>query len=277
MRALLVVNPQSHRGESLGERVRAELERRGFKIFESLDAIGDVDCIVVAGGDGTLVRLIGPAIEFDLPIGIIPLGTFNDLARTLGVPFDVEDACALVASGATRRIDVARVNGVYYVNEASIGISSRVARMQAASSKRRFGLLAVAVSILQVVRHWRPMMADIVYDGKHERLRTLQLTIANSYRFGGLVAVDDAAIDDGWLDLYSVEIDSLAHALSIAAAVAAGKRQDVPGLRTLRARAFSVSTRHPHRITADGEPAGRTPANFEVLSNALRVFAPRPA
>lgn len=274
MRALFVLNARSRRGEEFGEHVRSELTRLGIALREGSDAVGDVDCIVVAGGDGTLARTLGPAIERDIPIGIVPLGTFNDLARTLGIPFDIGHACAVVAGGKTRRIDVARVNGVYYVTEASIGISSRLARAQTASSKRRLGLFVVASSALGVLRHWRPMTVDVAYDGKHERIRTLQLTIANSHRFGGVVSVSDAAIDDGWLDLYSVEIDTPMRVFSVAAAVAAGRRRDVPGLRTLRARTFDVSTRRPHRITADGEAAGKTPATFTVLSNALKVLVP---
>jgi diacylglycerol kinase family enzyme len=114
----------------------------------------------------------------------------------------------------------------------------------------------------------------VSYDGKEERLRTIQLTIANSYRFGGFLQVADAAIDDGWLDLYSVDIRNVWEAFNIARAMFAGKRREVPGLRTLRSKRFEIRTHRPHHITADAEPAGMTPAVFEVFPKALRVFVP---
>jgi diacylglycerol kinase family enzyme len=163
---------------------------------------------------------------------------------------------------------------VYYLNEASLGISSRAARWQSATEKQRFGLLAIARSALHAIGHIRPFYAEILFDGRRERLRTVQLTVANSNHFGGLINVDDAAIDDGWLDLYSVEIDDLASILAVGGAVLSGKRRAAHGLRAYRSTAFTVSTRRPHRIVADGEPAGTTPARFEIVSRALRVFAP---
>lgn len=275
MRALLILNPESRRGREMAPTLREDLRRCGV---ETTDAgareASNVDCVISAGGDGTLTRAMARAIELGVPIGLVPLGTFNDLARTLNVPFDVAEACATIGAGRTRTIDVARVNGMYYASEASIGVSSRIARIQTSGDKRRFGTLAVIATAFQAFRYARPMHVALSFDGKTERFKTVQLTVANSHRFGGVFNVADAAIDDGWLDVYSVEIDNAAEALSVARAVLSGKRQDAPGLRTYRSTAFHVYTRRSHRISADGEPAGETPATFEVLPKALRVYVP---
>lgn len=275
MRALLLLNPESRRGREMAPTLREDLRRCGVEAVDAGAAEGSkVDCVVSAGGDGTLTRAMARAIELDVPIGLVPLGTFNDLARTLNVPFDVAGACATIGAGKTRTIDVARVNGVYYASEASIGVSSRIARIQTSGDKRRFGALAVVATAFQAFRYVRPMHVTLSFDGKSERFKTVQLTVANSHRFGGVFNVADAAIDDGWLDVYSVEIDNAAEALSVARAVLSGKRQDAPGLRTYRSTAFHVHTRRSHHISADGEPAGETPATFEVLPKALRVYVP---
>ncbi|MFY9718023.1 MAG: diacylglycerol kinase family protein, partial [Candidatus Cybelea sp.] len=129
MRVRLIVNPRSRRGRGAEESVRAQLARNGVECVAA-DTPAPVEAIVVAGGDGTFVRYIARALELDVPLGLVPLGTFNDLARTLAIPLDIAGACEVIASGKTRCIDVARVNGVYYVNEASIGLSSRIARVQ---------------------------------------------------------------------------------------------------------------------------------------------------
>lgn len=272
VRALLIINPQSRRGGALGDAVRRELAALGVQFVEEP---GDcIDAVVVAGGDGTFARAIPLALERNVPMGIVPLGTFNDLARTLRIPFDISQACDVIARGRSRPIDVARVNGAYYVTEASIGLSSRIARLQTTADKQRFGFFAIVASAFGALRHVRPFHAVVSYDGKHVNARAIQLTIANSNRFGGLIMVDDAAIDDGWLDLYAIEIERTRQIFSVLGAVLAHKRHRADGVRSYRARAFTVRTRHPHRVTADGEPAGTTPARFEVLPRILRVFSP---
>jgi YegS/Rv2252/BmrU family lipid kinase len=273
VRARLVVNPQSRRGREIGDEARAALRRLGVKVVDRPEA--DADAIVVVGGDGTIAGEIPHALQFGVPLGIVPAGTFNDLARSLGLPHDVQSACDAIAGGRTRAIDVAQVNGAYYATEASIGISSRLARLQKASDKRRFGALAIVASALQALRYARTFHAEIAYDGKRLRFKTLQLTVANSEHFGGLVTVEGASIDDGWLDLYSVEIESLGQMASVTAAIVTGRPRHTRGLRSYRARAFDVFTHRPHRITADGEPAGTTPARFSLVPQAVRVFVPK--
>lgn len=276
MRALLLLNPQSRRGREMALTLREDLRRFGVETVDgdAREAAG-FDCVISAGGDGTLTRAMVRAIERNVPIGVVPLGTFNDLARTLNIPFDVASACAVIGAGHTRTIDVARVNGVYYASEASIGVSSRIARLQTPQEKRRFGTLAVVATALQAFWYARPMHVELSFDGKHESFKTVQLTVANSHRFGGVFSVADAAIDDGWLDVYSVEIDNAWDALCVARAVLSGHRHDAPGLRTYRSTKFYVHTGHHHHISADGEPAGKTPATFEVLPEALRVYVPQ--
>jgi len=273
VRVRLVVNPRSRRGKQFGAVVRDELRRWGVDVAEP-PARNGIEAIVVAGGDGTLVGETSRAIALDVPVGVVPLGTFNDLARTLGIPLDIEQACSVIAAGKTRRIDAARVNGTYYLTEASIGISSRLARRQRPEEKQRFGLLAIAASALTAVRYARSFHVEISYGGLKQRFRASQLTVANSPHFGGFITVEDAAIDDGQLDLYAVEIENARQLVSVAGAILKGQRHFTQGLRAYRAKAFDVWTRRPHHVTADGEPAGRTPARFEVLPGALRLFVP---
>ncbi|HKE37003.1 MAG TPA: YegS/Rv2252/BmrU family lipid kinase [Candidatus Baltobacteraceae bacterium] len=276
MRALLLLNLQSRRGREMAPVLREELRRRGIETIDGRTRqAADVDCVISAGGDGTLTRAMAIAVGRDVPVGLVPLGTFNDLARTLNVPLDVAAACDVIGAGHTRTIDVSRVNGVYYASEASIGVSSRIARLQTSQEKQRFGMLAIVATALQAFRYVRPMRVSVAFDGKCESFKTVQLTVANSHRFGGVFNVSDAAIDDGWLDLYSVEIDNPGEALSVARAVLRGQRHDAPGLRTYRSTKFYVTARNRHHISADGEPAGKTPATFEVLPKALRVYVPQ--
>ncbi len=277
MLAQLVVNPRSRRGREAAVPLRDALHRAGVQVVEDgwpADVAPEADCIIAAGGDGTLLGIIEMALARGLPLGIVPLGTFNELARTLGIPLELDGAVRTIAAAHERAIDVARVNGTYFVNEASIGISSRLTRLQTPDLKRRFGALGVLGTTLQAFRHARPITVEIEHEGGCERLRTVQLTVANSHRFGGLVNVADAAIDDGWLDLYSIDVRSFRQAIGVLCAILAGGRTRADGLRAIRARGFTLRTRHPHRISADGEPAGTTPARFDLVPKALRVYVP---
>lgn len=274
LRALLFLNPNSHRGRRLAGEVRTQLAQHGVEIVNPGEAANGIDAVVVAGGDGTLARHIGRTLALDVPVGVVPLGTFNDLARTLGIPTDIGEACAVIAAGRVRRIDVAVVNDTYYVTEASMGLSSRLTRIQRTADKQRFGLLAVAASALNFLKYLRPFVAEIGYDGRTERIRVVQLTVANSYRFGGFITVEDAAIDDGLLDLYAVESSGIRVLGSLLWAILRRRSSTLPGLRTYRSRAFYVASGHHHRITADGEPAGKTPAEFHILPRALQILAP---
>ncbi len=272
MRVFLVVNPNSRLGRRYGPRVADELQRHGIDLAPQATP-GTVDAIVVAGGDGTFARAIPAAFECRVPMGLVPLGTFNDLARALDIPLDVGSACALIATGRTRQIDVAEVNGVYYVTEASIGLSSRLTRLQTSEGKQRFGWLAVVMSTAAAVKYLKPFHVDVSYDDARVRLRTVQLTVANSNHFGRFITVGDAAIDDGWLDLYAVELNGLRDVATVARAAIVGRRYVSDGLKAYRSTRFQLATRRPHRITADGEPAGTTPACFTVLPGALSIFA----
>lgn len=279
MRVLLDLNRRSRNGRRIGAAAAREFAALGietvpFAAHHRTSVLPPCDAIVAVGGDGTLVRLIGRAIRWNVPLGVIPSGTFNELAHTLGIPFDVAAACRVVAAGHTRAVDVGCVNGIHYLSEASIGISSRAARMQTAELKQRFGYLAIATSALRALWYSRPMFAEVSYDDRVVRFKTVQLTVANSHRFGGVFAASDAAIDDGWLDLYSVEIENFAEAFDVARAMLRGRRVSVPGFRTLRAKRFSVRQHRQHHVTADGEPAGKTPATFTVMPKALRVYVP---
>jgi diacylglycerol kinase (ATP) len=258
MRVALILNPKARRGD-LGDAVRGELLAHEITVVPASEPI---DAVVVAGGDGTFIGAIAQAIERGVPAGLIPLGTFNDLARTLGIPQDLHAACATIAAGHTRTIDVGLVNEQYYVNEASIGISSRLARLQQPGDKRRFGLWAVAGTALQAFAHARPMRVRVKFDGRTEEFRTIQLTVANNRHFGGIFDVPGSDIDDGRLDLFAIEAHGLLGFFSPRSLV------------HYRSTAFEVITRRPHRIAADGEPAGMTPALFRVVPKALRVFAP---
>jgi YegS/Rv2252/BmrU family lipid kinase len=287
MRVLLLLNPNARRGEDSADAVKTAFEAADCEVFrEAPDQsdggarimrayAGRVDGVAVGGGDGTLISAIPGLIETNLPLGILPLGTFNDLARTLGVPLDPAEAVRVILEGNKKAIDVGRVGERYFLNEASIGISTRIARRQTPEIKKRFGFLAIVATTLATLRESRPFSATVYSDGKEERFRTLQLTIANSHHFGGFITNKEAAIDDALLDLYSLDIENWLDVVRLIGPIVRHEIADSPAVRNRKSAKFEVRTTRPRPVFTDGEPAAMTPAIFEVVPAAIEIFVPR--
>lgn len=233
--------------------------------------------IVLGGGDGTFVHTAPALLEAGRPFGILPMGTANDLARTLGIPFDLDAAAAIVAAGRLRRIDLGTVNGRPYFNVASIGFSARVALHHAGERKRHLKLLSYPLSWLDAQRDFTPFPVTLRYDGRRRRTRATMLAVGNGVHYGGgLTIVDNAAIDDGWLDVFYVRPVGPLRMLRLLPRLKFGAIRRRRDIRTLRVRWIGVETDTPEDVNVDGELLERTPAEFGLLPNALEVYVPAP-
>lgn len=289
-RVLLAVNGRARRGREARARAAEALRAAGHTVVEApLDGTtgqlsraivthrDQVDVVVVGGGDGTLLTAIDGLLQTKLPLVILPLGTFNELARTLGVPTDVEAVAALLDDGVPFALDLGCVNGVHYFNEASIGLSTRVARLQTGTLKRALGMLSIPVTTLRALRHVRPLHLEVeAADGTRERMRAIQLTVANSYRFGGVVENPDASLEDGELWLYAIAASGLRHTLQILAAVALRRFQHSRDVVAIRGTRFVVRSVHGrrHRVYADSENVTSLPAEFTIVRRGVTVLVP---
>ena len=200
-RALLIVNPKARRGADPEANPAERLRELGLDVIEAActgdekpaDLIrrhaADADIVVIGGGDGTLSAAVAGIVETGLPLGILPLGTANNVARTLEIPTDLDEACAIIAAGHTRRIDLGSVNGVYFFTTASLGLSVAITRQLDPATKRRWGVLAYGLAALQVLSHVRPFTAEIVWSGGTERSRTVQIVVGNGPHYGSAMTV----------------------------------------------------------------------------------------
>lgn len=239
---------------------------------------GKVSAIVIGGGDGTLNVAIDALLETDLPLGILPLGTANDLARTLKIPTDLAAACAVIARGYRQRIDLGRVNGKYFFNVASCGLSVRITQELSGASKQRFGVMAYALAALRAMLTVERFTATIQIDGGEVITRkSLQIAVGNGrYYGGGLTVASDAAIDDQRLDLYSLEIPHWWHIFFLLPALRSGHLGEHIGIAHWSGQQIRLWTRHPKRVNTDGEITTHTPALFEICPQALEVLVPEP-
>jgi diacylglycerol kinase (ATP) len=284
--ALLIANAHSRRGHEI-EPFVAALARGGLPLRretcdrrEDLGGLirslqGEVGSVILGGGDGTMNAAAAALRDTGLPLGILPLGTANDLARTLDIPAEAEAAAAIILAGHTRRLDLGCVNGHPFFNVASLGLSVDITRRLTKLMKRRLGVLAYPVAAAAVLTRASRFHATITADGQEMPVRSMQIAVGNGRHYGGGMVVEaDAEIDDGLLDVYSLEPRARWRLLLMARAFRDGHHGKLDEVRTLQGHAVTITTRHPRHVSADGEIVTTTPAHFTLLPKAVTVFAP---
>ncbi|MCW2473305.1 lipid kinase [Candidatus Symbiopectobacterium sp. NZEC151] len=286
--ALLLINEKARKGDCAREEVLAQLMAQGLRVMvpsaelsmtysELIEHYADrVDMVIVGGGDGSLNAAAPGLVATGLPLGVLPLGTANDFARTLDIPFDLKSAISVIVAGHRRAVDLGKVNGHLFFNVSSIGFSAVLARELTAESKKRWGTLGYALAACKLLRQSRPFRAEIVHEGAVERVRTVQISVGNGRFYGGGMTVEQrAAPDDGLLDVYSLEVTHWWQMIALIPFLRRGTQGRWRQVRAFSTTELILNTRRPHDINADGELIGRTPAHFTIKQKAIEVFAPR--
>ena len=297
-RVFVVLNPNS--GTCDRDTVVAAFDRyfggpvTTYRVHEPVhdDALADrvsealaegCDLVVAAGGDGTISGVAQGLLGTDTPLGILPLGTANVLARELGIPVDLEGACALLAGPHSfTKIDAMTVDGKTYFTQVGIGIDALMIRDTANEHKRRFGRLAYLWTAARSLVGFRPRQFLITVDGREVRKRASQVLVANSgmlgqppFRWG-----PDIRPDDGVIDVCVVRVRSLVDYARIGWNVVRNRHRQDPGVSYLKARrgvVVATVSPKPLPVQGDGEIIGETPVEVKLVPGAVRVAVPRRA
>jgi YegS/Rv2252/BmrU family lipid kinase len=280
--ALLLIGKPELAGLEVVQGLHRRLEAAGYRPTEVLlgewlkaRAKPQAELVVAAGGDGTVRHAATAAYESGARLMVLPLGTANDLARTLGVPLRPERAAELLETGCWRRIDLGRCNGLIFCNVASFGLSSSVAQRLTSERKKKWGPLAYARQMLDSARASRHLRVRLELDGEHYRYRALQVGIASGETQGGGNRVAaDASIDDGKLRVYVIEPQPLPRLMVMALSVKLGAYDLWEGAHFYEAEHVRVTTRGGHKVNVDGDLLTRTPVEAEILPGAIEVLVP---
>jgi diacylglycerol kinase (ATP) len=236
---------------------------------------GNIDSVILAGGDGTMSSAAGLLSECGLALGILPVGTANDLARTLKIPESIEAATAVIANGRLHSIDLGKVNDHWFINAAHIGLGVKVNRTLTTDLKSRWGRFSYARSLIDAFKSMRPYRAEIVCDGEEFSVRSIHITVANGRFYGGGMALSkEASVDDHKLRVFNLEPQSFWSLLSHSVVILGGQLKGREGVWLRSGRTLRIHTSRPLDIYADGEFISQTPAYFDLQPNSLQVYVP---
>jgi YegS/Rv2252/BmrU family lipid kinase len=259
-------------------------ESEEASVEATLAAVRDAcPAVVAAGGDGTfgvvaraLLDAAGahPGVEVP-PLGVLPLGSAMNVARSLGVPRDLEAAAGIIVDGHSRPIDVGVLgDGTTFFEALAIGLHAELFAEAAAFDEG--DLLAPLRAAWTAVRY-RPSRVTLALDDRTVATRALVLSVSNGPFTGlGFTVAPEARMDDGRFDIRVFERFSRLELLLHFGSIALGRRRYEPRVRTFRSARVGVASASPLRVRVDGEDAGETPVEATVRPGALRVLVPRP-
>ena len=238
-------------------------------------AAQDGEVTVTLSGDGLIGCVVGVLRRFPgALLGILPGGRGNDTARALGIPAEIRAACAVIAGGVERDLDIGEVEGRSFIGIASLGFDSDANRI-ANAAPSRLGRLVYAYGALRALAAWRPARFELRLDGAPLSSTGYSVAACNSPCYGGgMRLAPGAELDDGLLDVVLIAAHSKRSFLATLPKVFTGAHVDYPAVRILRARELHVDADRPFAVYADGDPIGATPATIRVVPRALRVLVP---
>jgi YegS/Rv2252/BmrU family lipid kinase len=246
-------------------------------IEEAHAAAGAGETVVVMSGDGLIGQIGGALAETEAPMGIIPGGRGNDLARVLGIPTDPERAAAVIAGGHTRQIDVGVVNGKRFLGIASLGFDSDANRI-ANEARLVKGNLVYLYAALRALVAWKPATFTLHVDGEVKRVTGYSVGAANNKAYGGgMYAAPDAELDDGLLDLAVCGNVGKLRFLRGLAKIFEGEHRELLEVQEWQVSEAQIEADRPFAVYADGDHITDLPASVSVLPRALRLIAPAPS
>lgn len=287
-RYLLLVNPSAGAGRAVKRlpEIEAEMKRRGldYRLVETTgiehgcaaaSAAAEAGEIpVVCSGDGLIGKVGGALAGTGVPLGVLPGGRGNDLARVAGIPTEPAEAVAVLAAGHRRRIDVGEANGERFLCIASCGFDSDANRI-ANETKVVRGSLVYAYAALKALWQWRPAEFTVTVDGERSSFRGYSVIVANSKAYGGgMYVAPDAELDDGLLDLVTIAEVAKWRFLANIPKLFKGEHVAQPEVGTARGEVVEVRADRPFAVYADGDKLTDLPATVRLLPGALELIAP---
>lgn len=286
-KAALIVNAKSRRGRKLYRQAKEALDTLDFpvagfrvknpKLLENAvrkALVDGADLIILGGGDGTISGLVDLLVGSKARLAVLPLGTANSFARTLGLPLDVPGAVEVIARGRFRRIDLGMIDGDYFANVAAIGLAPRIAASVPRRLKAVLGRAGYLVWAVWQFFHFKPFMLTVDDGSGEHEVCAVEVRISNGKYLGGTEVVEQAEPDSGEIIVQAVT----GHVKRRLVWNWFASHFRLPGrtdtVEHFHAREIRVRTDPPLAISIDGEVLAMTPITARVAAGVIEVAAP---
>jgi len=237
----------------------------------------DFHGIAIAGGDGTINRVVNAMVKYNikLPVGIFPWGTANDLASYFGITRDIKKCCKIILQNRTMPVDLGKINERYFVNVAAGGLLTDVSQKTDVNLKNTLGKLAYYIKGLEQIPNFRPISAEFVTEECTIREKIYLFTVFNGCSAGGFnLLAKDAKIDDGKLDVIGVKACPLVELITLFIKLLKGEHLQDENIIYLKTDKISINCGHDIEMDIDGEPGPQLPVDISVIPGGISFFAP---
>ncbi|HVF94300.1 MAG TPA: diacylglycerol kinase family protein [Sphingomonas sp.] len=287
--AALVVNAKSRKGQSLFERACAAMADLPFPVdAHAVEDPNDLeprvrqalakkpDLLILGGGDGTVSGLVDLMVGHNVILGVLPLGTANSFARTLGIPLDIEGAIEVIRNGAPRRIDLGMIDGDYFANCAAMGISPQIAETVPHGLKKILGRIGYLGWAAYQFTRFKPFTLIVGEGADEQRMRVVEVRISNGPFHGGTELVDAAEVDSGEIIVQAVGGHFKRRLVKNWAASVLRHKSRHEEVRNFHGKSLKIRTEPSLPISIDGEVLAHTPVTAKIAAGVIEVMAPLP-
>ncbi len=288
--AILIVNALSRQGQKQFDAACSKLREAGVDLIDTIaidepgtlpDKVAEAmakkpPMLIVGGGDGSLSCAVDELVGTDTIFAILPLGTANSFARTLGIPLDLDGAVGVIAGGEPRRMDLGMIDDDYYCNCAAIGLSTKIGGHIPPLLKKSLGRLGYLIWAAWQSMKFRSFKLIVTHDGVREEIEALEVRIANGPYHGGVELVEEADPESGEIVVQAVVGRSPAQLgwSWFASWLRLRARKDTT--IEYRGHSMKIETIPPQKVSIDGEVLAKTPFTAKIAPAAVLVMAPRP-
>ncbi|PSB19842.1 methylglyoxal synthase [filamentous cyanobacterium CCP2] len=249
---------------------------------EAIDAKANL--IIASGGDGTVSAVAGAVIDTGIPLGVIPRGTANAFAVSLGIPrlMPIRNACQVILGGYTRTVDAARCNGYPMILLAGIGFEAMAVEMADRNFKDQWGVLAYLMAGWQALEGQQLFDTTIEAEDEVYQFQAQAITVANAAPSTSVLAqgAGEVVFDDGLLDVTIAsaqnKLEGITTLMRMLGAAITRNTIEQQNVVHSRARKLRIIAEPPQKVVVDGELIGETPVEVECLPSSLTVFVPKP-
>jgi YegS/Rv2252/BmrU family lipid kinase len=288
--AALIVNAKSRRGQALFERACKALSGLPYPVdahaVENPDDLVETvrnalakkpQLVILGGGDGTISGLVDLLVGQNVVLGVLPLGTANSFARTLGLPLDIEGAIEAIRTGVPKRIDLGKIDGDYFANCAAMGISPQIAETVPHGLKKVLGRIGYLGWASWQFARFKPFILTVDDGTEAKTMRVVEVRISNGPYHGGTWLVDEASINSGEIVVQAVTGRYKRTLVKNWAASFFGHESRHQDTVTFSGKSLRIETKPSLPISIDGEVLAHTPVTAQVAPGVIEVMVPAAA